>query len=204
MSTGGSARIARPSSPRIEPVEGEQSVGTAAIIEASKVLGGDRPINVFTTMAHHGRALKHTFGLGGAFMFAGNVSDRTREIVILRVARNTRCEYEYAQHVVIAQRCGLDRAEVKALIEPDEPLGAWSEMERAVVALVDELCADDTVSLATWAILAAEYDDRAMVELLLVAGYYRMLAGFLNGAGVALDPGLEGWPEGLPIRRCHR
>jgi len=199
MSAPNSPRIPRPSSPRIEPVTGDLSDGTAAIIEASKVLGGDRPINVFSTMAHHGRALKHAFSLGGAFMFGGNVSNRTREIVILRVARNTRCEYEYAQHLVIAQRCGLDRAEVGALVAPDEPAGDWSAVELAIVALVDELCADDAVSDATWSVLATEYDDRAMVELLLVAGYYRMLAGFLNGAGVALDPGLEGWPEGLSI-----
>lgn len=199
--SGEGDRIPRPTSPRIPLFAGEPSKSVADIIEASKVLGGDRPINIFTTMAHNGRAMKHVFNLGGAFMFAGNISDRAREIVIVRVARNTRCEYEYAQHLVIAQRCGLTRAEVEALVAPGaDPAGDFTPVERAIVALVDELCADDTVTDATWATLSAEHDHRAMAELLLVAGYYRMLAGFLNGAGVPLDPGLEGFPAGAGLR----
>lgn len=184
----------RPSSPRVQPAEGPFSPTVAGILEASKALGGDRPINIFTTMAHHGRAMKHTFSLGGTFLVAGNVPDREREIVILRVSRNTNCEYEYAQHLVIGERAGLSRGEISQLIAPIDGTSEWADHERALVAMVDELCEDDCVSDATWKQLAGRYDDRELVELLLLTGYYRMIAGFLNSAGVAIDPGLEGWP----------
>lgn len=196
-------RKPRPSTPRIAPAEGPFSDTVAGILEASKALGGERPINIFTTMAHHGRALKHTFALGGAFLVAGNISDREREIIILRVARNTGSEYEYAQHLVIGQRSGLTRDEIVQLVDGtglgdtgfgDTGVADWPAHEQTLVAMVDDLCTDDCVSDAVWSRLAERYDDRQLVELTLLTGYYRMIAGFLNSAGVQLDPGLEGWP----------
>jgi 4-carboxymuconolactone decarboxylase len=183
----------RPSAPRIPPAEPPYSPSIEAILDASKALGGDRPINIFTTMAHHGRALKHVFALGGTFLVAGNLPDRERELIILRVARNTGCEYEYAQHVSIGERAGLTRAEIESIVRDD---GDWAPADQVEHDLVDELCADDCVTDATWARLAEGHDERELVELVLVAGYYRMLAGFLNSAGVQLDPGLAGWPSG--------
>lgn len=191
--SGTSGRRSRPVAPRIEHAPGPLSEGTQAILEGSKALGAGRPINIFTTMAHHPRALKHSYALGGTFLVAGNVSAREREIVILRVSRNTSSEYEYAQHLVIGQRCGLTRDEIDQLVSSD-PLAGWSDQDQALVAMVDELCDQDCVSDETWAKLADRYDDRELVELLLLTGYYRMIAGFLNSAGVPLDPGLEGWP----------
>jgi len=185
----------RPARPRVQPLEGPYSPSVETILEASKVLGGGRPINIFTTMAHHGRALKHTFALGGAFLVAGNIADRERELIILRVSANTGCEYEYAQHLVIGKRAGLSRAEMVELVTGAD-LGSWPEHEKTLVDMVDELCNEDCVGEQTWSQLAGRYDERQLVELLLLTGYYRMLAGFLNSAGVQIDPGLERWPDG--------
>ena len=43
-------------------------------------------------------------------------------------------------------------------------------------------------------ILATRWDDAELVELLLTAGFYRLVSGFLNSAGVQLDAGVPGWP----------
>jgi len=165
---------------------------TAELLDGTKGLNGDRVLNIFGTMAHHPRALRHAVALGGTFLFVGNLSGRIREIVILRVGRDTRCEYEYAQHFLIGQTSGLSADECRAVLQP--ALGeSFTDFERAVVRAVDELCADDFVSDATWAQLAAEWDERELVEFVMLAGYYRMLAGFLNSAGVQVDEGLSGW-----------
>ena len=33
-----------------------------------------------------------------------------------------------------------------------------------------------------------------LVELLVVAGFYRLVSGFLNSAGIQLDDGVPGFP----------
>jgi alkylhydroperoxidase family enzyme len=63
-----------------------------------------------------------------------------------------------------------------------------------LVALADELCATNNVSDATWAALAARWSDAELVELVALAGFYRMVSGFLNATGVELDPGVPGFP----------
>ena len=71
----------------------------------------------------------------------------------------------------------------------------WSDDDRALLALADELADDDCVSDATWARLAERWDDAELVELLVLAGFYRMVSGFLNSAGVQLDDGVPGFPD---------
>jgi alkylhydroperoxidase family enzyme len=178
---------------RITPAPTEAlSERTTEILEGTKGLNGERVLNIFGTLAHHPRALRHAVALGGAFLFVGNLDARVREIMILRVGRNTRCEYEYAQHFLIGQHSGLTADECRAVLRPE--LGeTFSDFERAVVRGVDELCDDDCVTDATWAELAAAWDERELVEFVMVTGYYRMLAGFLNSAGVPIDEGLAGF-----------
>ncbi len=37
--------------------------------------------------------------------------------------------------------------------------------------------------------------DAQLVELLVVAGFYRLVSGFLNSTGVQLDDGIPGFPD---------
>jgi hypothetical protein len=59
----------------------------------------------------------------------------------------------------------------------------------------DELSDDDCVSDTTWELLAARWSEAELVELLVVAGFYRLVSGFLNSAGVQLDEGVAGFPD---------
>jgi hypothetical protein len=40
-----------------------------------------------------------------------------------------------------------------------------------------------------------------LVELLLIAGFWRMAAGFVKSARIQLDAGVASWPEGKGPRR---
>jgi hypothetical protein len=53
------------------------------------------------------------------------------------------------------------------------------------------------VSDATWQRLATRWSDEELLELLVLAGYYRLVSGLLNSAGVALEPDTPGWPSGM-------
>ena len=52
---------------------------------------------------------------------------------------------------------------------------------------VDELGRDNVIADATWAQLRADYDERQLIELCMLAGHYVMLAGTLNSLGVQPD-----------------
>jgi 4-carboxymuconolactone decarboxylase len=161
----------------------------------SKTLLDDqgRPLNVFATLAHHPRLLKRFNALGGLFLAKGMLPARERELVILRVAARTRSEYEFGQHTVIGRRTGLADAEIAALDDGGDGL---RNDDRLLVRFTDELIDADKVSAATWTAVADAFawDTAQMIELTLVVGFYRMLAGFLNSAGVEREPGVPGFP----------
>ena len=95
---------------------------------------------------------------------------------------------------MIGRREGLLDEEIADLAR-DDLTREWSDEDRALIAMADELCAHDCVGDSTWAALAERYTEEQLVELLMLAGYYRMISGFLNSAGVQLDEGVPGWPD---------
>ena len=184
-------RPPRPTEPRIEPIT--EFDGELAEIMATALTHDGRPLNIFGTLGKHPKLLKRFNLLGGFLLNKGMVPARERELVILRVGAKARAEYEFGQHTVIGENCGLTGDEITALtLAPDRH--AWSADDLALIALADELHADDCVTDATWTELARRWDDAQLVELLIVAGFYRLVSGFLNSTGVRLDEGVPGFP----------
>ncbi len=93
-------------------------------------------------------------------------------------------------------RIGLDAGLTDDEISrvPAGPRGGWSAEDAAVLRAADELVADHRLSDATWAALAARYDDQQMIEMTLLPGNYAMLAGMLNSIGVEREAGVAGFP----------
>lgn len=187
------ASIERPHIPRIAPVT-DPGPDVAEALARTLMAGTGQPLNIFGTLARHPALLDRFNRFGGFLLNKGLLDPRERELVILRVGWNCRSVYEFGQHTIIGRREGLDDAEIAALTRPT---GAylWSPGDRALIDMCDELCADDCVSGETYARVAATHDEAEMLELLVVAGFYRLVSGFLNTFGVQLDPGVPGWPQ---------
>jgi alkylhydroperoxidase family enzyme len=152
-------------------------------------------LNIFRTLGHNPALFKAFLTLGGHLLTAGGLPPREREIVILRTGRRAQSEYEFGQHRVIGRDAGLTDTEIDWLASDGVGGGAWSEDDGALVAMVDELTADDVVSDATWKRLSSRWSDEQLLELLLLCGFYRLVSGMLNSVGVALEPGTAGWPD---------
>jgi alkylhydroperoxidase family enzyme len=184
----------RPTAPRIEPIDLDDVTDAELRDTLAGALTHDgRPLNIFGVLGHHPKLLKRFNLLGGFILNKGLIPERERELVILRVGWNARAVYEFGQHTVIGQRCGLTDDEIAALTSsPDDH--EWSPDDRALIALADDLHDDDCVSDDTWRALAARWSEAELVELLVVAGFYRLVSGFLNSAGVQLDDGIPGFP----------
>jgi len=185
----------RPSEPRIEPIDLDDVTDAELrdTLAGALTLDG-RPLNIFGVLGHHPKLLKRFNLLGGFILNKGLLPERERELVILRVGWNAQAVYEFGQHTVIGTRCGLSDDEIAALTKAphDHP---WSAQDRALIALADDLHTDDCVSDGTWLALSDRWSEAELVELLIVAGFYRLVSGFLNSAGVQLDDGVPGFPE---------
>jgi 4-carboxymuconolactone decarboxylase len=119
----------------------------------------------------------------------GRLRPRERELVILRMAWLCRSRYEWGQHVEIGLRAGLADAEIVQLALA--PQAFTDERARLLLAACDQLFGADVIASGTWRALEAHYDARRLIEITILAGHYRMLAGLLNSAGLALEPPIE-------------
>ena len=176
------------------PVEPPEVGSELAEVLAKTAIREGEPLNIFRTLGHHPLLLKRFNVLGGAFIAHGLVPAREREIVILRVGWNCRAVYEFGQHTLMGRDAGLADAEIAALASTRAE-AAWSADDQALIALADEVCADDCVSDATFDALRRRWSEAELVELVLLAGFYRMVSGFLNSFGVQAEDGLPGWPS---------
>ncbi|MDQ1695565.1 MAG: hypothetical protein QOJ03_918 [Frankiaceae bacterium] len=187
--------------PRIEPLPADDAVAQRLAVGADRNDG--RPLNIFLTLARH-EELFNSFGrLGSLLLFKGRLPARERELVILRVGYGAQSEYEFGQHTVIGREAGITDEEITRLAAAD--LDGWSPDDAALLRMADELCRNDFVSAETWTDLTRRWDNTELLELLVLAGYYRLVSGMLNSAGVALEPRTPGWPEGAAdLRRAPR
>ena len=178
----------RPSKARVDPAPDA--------LEAARAAMRDRPhnaVNVVATMGHHPDFARAFRGLTQFVLSEASVPRRQRELVILRMGWNCQARYEFGQHTLMARANGVEDAEIAAVTRPlsSHP---WSDEDRALLQMVDDLHADDCVSDATWAELASRWTTPEIIEFLGSALTYRMVSGFLNSFGVELDEGVPGWP----------
>lgn len=147
-------------------------------------------LNLLGTFAKHPSLVRayHTFN--GHVLFATTLSQRDRELLILRVAAVRDATYEWRQHVVLARDAGLSDDEI-AMVADGPSAGGWSPRDRALLAAVDELVRDASIADETWAVLAAELDEQQLMDLVFTVGAYDLLAMVMRSFGIELDADLE-------------
>lgn len=162
--------------PRIAPGNRRQIGPVNAAI--AWVLGratGGKPPHIFTTLARHRGLFRRWLWFAGGLMPGGKLPRRDSELVILRVADNTGCAYEWGHHERLGQRAGLSAEEVERVRSgPDAP--GWSSRQQLLLRAADEMHAEGEIGDELWSRLAAEFDDRLLIELCLLIGHYEMLA----------------------------
>jgi AhpD family alkylhydroperoxidase len=142
------------------------------------------------------RALMHSPGLAGAWFEFNNavrfgvaLDERTRELVIMRVAALTGCEFVWSVHEKkYAVPAGLAPAEIAALKASGAPPG-FGAREAALLACVDAMTREVAVPEAVFAAMRREYGDRAAVEITVLAAAYNMQARVIVAFG--LEPGAK-------------
>lgn len=153
---------------------------------ASGLITGTNPPNLFLTLGRHRRLFRGWLRFAGHLMPGGRIDRRTTELVILRVAHLSGCEYELEHHRHLARRARITEDEVERVLT-DPTAAAWTPRERAVLAAVDELHATGDLADGTWSAVRAHLDEAQAIELTLLVGHYQMLATTIRTLRIATD-----------------
>ena len=151
---------------------------------------GDIP-EYFRTMIKHPELFRCQLEMG-TVIFKGQLSPRERELAVLRVGWLMRAPYEWGEHVNIGRRVGLSAEEIARTIDGSSAPG-WTEHEAAILRGVEELLAEQSISDATWAILAKSWSEPQLIEFPMMVGQYVATALVQNTLRIRLasdNPGL--------------
>lgn len=119
----------------------------------------------------------------------GRLSNRLRELVILRVGWQCRCRYEWGQHVEVALEAGVSDDEIVEVTR-DSPQFA-DQLTTDVIRACDEILQVGLMRDDTWRAVDSALSASQMLELMVLVGHYRMLAAVLVNAGIPLEDGIE-------------
>jgi 4-carboxymuconolactone decarboxylase len=184
--------------PRIAALEPPYDPHTAEMLRRWMPPGADvEPLALFRTLAVHPELMSRMRPLGSGILGHGTVPVRDREIIIHRTCARAAAEYEWGVHAVaFASAVGLTDAQIAATAvttggadaagAADDP--AWAPGDAALIRMADELHDTATVSDPVWADLAARYSDEQLLELVMIAGWYRALAYVINAVRIPLEP----------------
>jgi AhpD family alkylhydroperoxidase len=157
---------------------------------------------VFTTLARHRGLFRPWLRFAGALMPGGRLPRRDTELLILRVAHNCDCEYEWHHHERLGAEAGLSAEEIARVREGPEVPG-WPGRSEALLLAADELHAERRISEPLWERLAAMLSEEQLIELCMLVGHYEMLAMTINSLAVEPDR-LPGGPPGRTSRVLRR
>jgi len=152
------------------------------------------PLVLFRTLARDLRLFQRF--MGGGLLDKGHLTLRQREIVIDRVTARCGSEYEWGVHVAFfAERAGLDEVQLRSLVRGDPSDECWAAEESLLIRFCDALHEACDVGDALWAALRARFSEEAIVELLLLAGFYRTVSYLTNALRLPLEPYAARFPR---------
>lgn len=139
------------------------------------------------------RAAAHAPSLLGPFMDMAcalfeklSLTDRMREMVILRVAMHHASSYEAHHHRDLAASAGVKASEIEGLLGP-APFTTSDPIETAAIRLVDDLIAAREDSSDAIDVIAARLGPRGATEVAMLIGFYRMVATFVEAIALESD-----------------
>lgn len=145
-------------------------------------------LNVYKLLLHSPALAQTWFDHNGAVRWKTKLDGRLREIVIIRIAHVNGIDYVLAQHVPgLALAEGVTLAECEALANWP-PSGLFDARERAALACADAMTLSTQVPDDVFAAVRHHFDDREIVELLVLIGTYIMHNRVMKALAIDLEP----------------
>jgi alkylhydroperoxidase family enzyme len=175
-----------PATSRIAPADAPYAPEVQARFDAL-MPPGVAPLVLFRVLARDQRLFQRF--MGGGLLDRGHLTLRQREVVVHRVTAKCGSEYEWGVHAAFfAKRAGLDPVQLRATVhgDPDDP--CWSAEDALLIRFCDALHAQCTIDDALSAELRTGFSEEAILELLLLAGFYRTVSYLTNALRLPPEP----------------
>ncbi|MGI5208006.1 carboxymuconolactone decarboxylase family protein [Spirillospora sp. CA-108201] len=151
------------------------------------------PLVLFRTLHRNPELASRMRVLGAGLLAHGRLPARDREIIIDRTCARTGCEYEWGVHAAtFGESAGLDHEQLQATVSGDST--PWSPKDRLLMNAADELHDAARISRRTWSALTEHYDDPQLLEIVVLAGWYRTISQLIN----TLELDNEPWAPSFP------
>jgi alkylhydroperoxidase family enzyme len=160
---------------------------------------GQPPLLLFTTLARDTRLFNKFFSAG--LLDRGHLTLRQRELVIHRTTALCRSQYEWGVHVAIfSAKVKLTPEQLHATVHGGDTEACWSDEDRVLIRLCDALHTSCTLDDALWHSLRERFSDEAMLELLMLAGFYRTVSYLTNALRLPLEASAARFPPAAAAR----
>ena len=180
--TDGAAMHGRLPRPRPEELDATRRAVYDAIVGGPRAAGPFRlvdddgrlegPFNAMLVSPGVGLAVQE---LGAAVRYRTSLPERAREIAILSLAALRRSDFEWYAHERIGGRAGLGDAELTTIRDGGSP-DTLGEQERAVLDATRALAVAGDLDDEAFAAAEAALGSEALAELVVLVGYYDLLA----------------------------
>lgn len=185
--------------PRIAPLGPPYEGEIGSILERMMGGAGIEPLRLFRVVAHN-KAILDKFRSTGAYLLNfGTLDPLEREIVIHRTCARCGSEYEWGVHVVAYGRpLGLSEEQIRSTARGGPKDSVWSERQATLMRLADELYETNTISDELWAEIEGNWSPEQLVELVALAGQYRLVSYFTNAFRIPAEDFAEPFPARQP------
>jgi alkylhydroperoxidase family enzyme len=179
--------------PRIQPLESPYEPDVATQLAKMMPPGADMPpIALFRTVVRNLPMTQAMASWGGYELGRSlSLSLRDREIVIDRTCARCGCEYEWGVHVAFfAHRAHLDQSQISSLTHGSADDACWNaQRDRLLIQAVDALYEYRDIDDDLWAALRDEFDERQLLDLTMLCGWYQAISFTARVIRVPLEPG---------------
>ena len=140
---------------------------------------------MYATMFHHPALVEHVSNLGTYLRFGATLPGDIRELTILIVSRRLAVPYEWIKHIGPAQAAGLSDAVIAAVRE-EKDLSTFSPLYPKILSLVSTVLAEQNLPPDLQTELETALGIKGVLELVILVGFYRMIAAFIQAFDVPL------------------
>lgn len=144
---------------------------------------------MYRSLLNHPELTRHVSDLGTFLRFgSGALPDALRELLILWVARELGAAYEWVKHEPVARQAGVSPAVIQAIRTRQEPAGL-DDLQQAALAAAQCVITRRSIPQVVQDKLAAALGVPGVVELVVLCGFYEMIAGVIFAFDVPLPQG---------------